>query len=1110
MNYPKCPSAELIDQYLIGQLSDQDILQIETHFDECQACSDTIRGLGEGENDTLINELQALVASQVNASSSHGGTIDSTFQTDEPLIQSLVQHLQAESPLDLASRSRTKEERAAEVLWSLGSSDQDDDLGSLGHYRLVELLGAGSTGVVFSAVDTRLNREVALKILRPSLGETARERFLKEAQAAAGFQHDNIVTVFDVGQEAGMVYMTMQLLPGETLEDRLARVTFLNEPEIRKIARQISYALQAAHARGIIHRDLKPANIWIDTERDQIKLLDFGLARVADADPHLTASGILAGTPNFMSPEQSRGLELDGRSDLFSLGCLLYRCITGRLPFNSTGILSTLQAIQHDHPIAPSILNPACSTDLSALIMALLEKQPDSRPASAIDVIDALNSPLEKWRFKTTDFPSQLAEPSVSDRRSNRIPWRPFIVAGIAAMLGWFGWMFGTDIVRIVTNQGEITIESDDKQIKIEVIQNGDVVRVIDLSTSDRIELKAGEYHIQPGREGGKFTVSPNVISLSRGGKQVVRVTKSDRAALPSDPAREGTEPRFQQLVDKPNALAHAKGIIQLETNPPLDLAKDLERTIAYNIKDFEQRYGIRWHEFKPWVERLQEDDLNARLNLRRIAEVTDNNPLHQQTIDSLKGHVDPDAGSIPNDDNEESRHRKNLMQPSSDSLTSSESAPEQTYNGRTFAQWLEIVRINDSANMTNDSGNMLSEGIQALGHLSLSSSHQQTVAIETVTALLRKMPLDQPNQVQQLNQIRPAVVNFFENLEPADTSAFIREELQNGTPASRSFLSGVSSSPLTDRDEKLKSQFETDSIMTTWIAKIEQLAKQDDDDAIGELGAVAKQCNYWLRPDPNRRYYKVNTREVKILSKNPVVIEQVQAALKRATNPASRMVFAECLIRMNCLDQPSLEVVREKLFSPQLELLEQRELILLLMDYSSSNRNLIFPTILELAQRLSENDAVRSLKPDDLVDEPSRHLSMRPSTYFGIVASIQVGLTLSNRFLLIDEGSGAPRGKANSWVSIQVPDDVALRLSLIRLMSSFRDIPAEIAAPAVEWLKSQIREVDSDQFTQSETRALLRTNRLNEDQRDNFVQLVFNEEIEAAIKALQTLDTED
>ena len=205
------------------------------------------------------------------------------------------------------------------------ANGDEDSLGTLGDYRLLRLIGAGGSGVVFQARDTSLDRLVALKVLRPSLGELARDRFIAEARLAASIEHDNVVTIYQIGQHDRLAFIAMQWVPGETLEARLARESnVLDETTVREFVSQIASGLSAAHQRQLIHRDIKPANIWICDDTDRIKILDFGLARIADEESSLTQTGMLAGTPSFMSPEQARGMELDPRSDLFSLGCVMY------------------------------------------------------------------------------------------------------------------------------------------------------------------------------------------------------------------------------------------------------------------------------------------------------------------------------------------------------------------------------------------------------------------------------------------------------------------------------------------------------------------------------------------------------------------------------------------------------------------------------------------------------------------------------------------------------------------------------------------------------------------------------------------------------------------
>ena len=385
-----CPPSETLDDFVHGKLEPPILDQCESHISECPACLETLRGLGS--DDTLTGHLAAAMNEPDSSPSSEqfNGLMERMLsQTPKRLLPGSLQ-----PPATIAAELMA--DRAAEVLRCLEPTD-DESLGAIGDYDLERLIGAGSSGVVFKAIDRTLNRPVALKVLRPSLGAMARQRFIAEAQSAASIDHPNVVTIYQVGESKRLAFMAMQWIPGQTLEQQLAAGKQFEQSEVRTIASQISAGLQAAHEQQIIHRDIKPANIWI-TEADQsVKILDFGLARISDDDPGLTATGMLAGTPNFMSPEQTKGLELDGRSDLFSLGCLMYRLLTGRLPFGAPTVLATLQSIQNHQPVSVQNLQPAISDELTDLTMALLEKHPANRPASANQLTELLTADRSAW-----------------------------------------------------------------------------------------------------------------------------------------------------------------------------------------------------------------------------------------------------------------------------------------------------------------------------------------------------------------------------------------------------------------------------------------------------------------------------------------------------------------------------------------------------------------------------------------------------------------------------------------------------------------------------------------------------------------------------------------
>jgi serine/threonine protein kinase len=268
-----------------------------------------------------------------------------------------------------------------------------EELGRLGVYRILRVLGKGGMGVVFEAQDIRLRRPVALKAMLPHIVLTvpgAGERFLREARAMAAIEHDHIVTVYQVGEENSVPFIAMQLLRGETLEKRLKREQRLPLAETLRVGREIAEALVVAHGRGLIHRDIKPSNVWLEEGHGRVKLLDLGLALSSD-DAQLTQTGAIVGTPAYMAPEQAMAShDVDHRCDLFSLGCILYRTATGKPAFHGPTTLSTLRALELHEPEPPARLDSAVPLAFSGLVMQLLAKQPNRRPKSAQEVVDRI------------------------------------------------------------------------------------------------------------------------------------------------------------------------------------------------------------------------------------------------------------------------------------------------------------------------------------------------------------------------------------------------------------------------------------------------------------------------------------------------------------------------------------------------------------------------------------------------------------------------------------------------------------------------------------------------------------------------------------------------
>jgi formylglycine-generating enzyme required for sulfatase activity len=272
----------------------------------------------------------------------------------------------------------------------LQPSSRPDSLGRIGHYEVLQVLGKGGFGIVFRAFDDVLQRVVAIKVLAPTLAVTspARKRFLREARSSAQVRHENVVQVYAV-EEQPLPYLVMEYIPGETLQQRLDRTGPLEAPEIVRLGRQLAEGLAAAHATGLIHRDIKPGNVLIEDGHRQLKITDFGLARAAD-DASQTQSGVLAGTPLYMAPEQAKGESLDHRADLFSLGSVLYVMASGRPPFRAATTYAVLKRVVEDDPRPIRELIPELPPWLCAVIAKLQAKKPEDRFQSAREVADLL------------------------------------------------------------------------------------------------------------------------------------------------------------------------------------------------------------------------------------------------------------------------------------------------------------------------------------------------------------------------------------------------------------------------------------------------------------------------------------------------------------------------------------------------------------------------------------------------------------------------------------------------------------------------------------------------------------------------------------------------
>ncbi len=269
-----------------------------------------------------------------------------------------------------------------------------DEIGWLAHYRVLRLLGQGGMGMVFQVEDTHLRRLVALKVMRSEMAKHPglRERFLREARAMAALHSDHIVAIHQVGEDRNAPFLAMEFLSGESLEIWLKKRERATIDQALDFGCQIARGLDAAHKSGLIHRDVKPANLWLEETTGRVKILDFGLARATLDDSQLTRTGMIMGTPAYMAPEQADGMSADARTDLYSLGCVLYELIAGEPPFTGATSIAVLKAAALKDARSLGEVNPATPPALVDLVKRLLAKKPEDRPASASAVVEALQA----------------------------------------------------------------------------------------------------------------------------------------------------------------------------------------------------------------------------------------------------------------------------------------------------------------------------------------------------------------------------------------------------------------------------------------------------------------------------------------------------------------------------------------------------------------------------------------------------------------------------------------------------------------------------------------------------------------------------------------------
>ena len=394
-----CPDRKLLRSLLDGHLPPDTEHRVSAHLEQCPTCQTQLEQTAGGAH--TLGDVARNLRGARDLSESLKRVIEKC--ASDPLMFVRDESSRPTADGKMLARSASSRQAAKPPASALAPPAENSpaDGQRLGHYKILGTIGSGGMGLVLKAHDPKLNRIVAIKVLAANLAadETSRLRFIREARSAAAINHHNVVTIHAVDDSAEP-YLVMEFIEGTSLRMHLAHNKPLKMREVLRIGMHIAKALEASHAKGVVHRDVKPDNILLDSATGGVKLTDFGLARIV-GDFRFTQSGIVIGTPPFMSPEQALGKTVDPRSDLFSLGSVIYAMCTGRVPFDDNQTMSTLESVCNAQTVPPQQLNPAVPDWLADLIRWLHARQPEDRPESAGEIARILKQRLTELLAST-------------------------------------------------------------------------------------------------------------------------------------------------------------------------------------------------------------------------------------------------------------------------------------------------------------------------------------------------------------------------------------------------------------------------------------------------------------------------------------------------------------------------------------------------------------------------------------------------------------------------------------------------------------------------------------------------------------------------------------
>ncbi|KAA5538517.1 protein kinase [Roseiconus nitratireducens] len=501
--------------------------EVRTHVETCELCQDQLDALSAG---------------------------DMTW--DE------ICELMRQDDLPDSIRMETQSQPKPRVRF-LETSEVPNALGRFGRYDILEILGRGGMGIVLRGIDSALDRPCAIKVLAPELASSAaaRKRFFREARSAAAVVHPHVVPIQTVDEHDGLPYLVMPVVEGQSLQQRVDRNGPLDVIEVLRIAGQIADGLSAAHSQGLVHRDIKPANVLLENDVERVQITDFGLARAVD-DASMTRSGVIAGTPQYMSPEQAHGDTIDHRSDLFSLGSVMFFMLTGRSPFRAETSMGVLNRICHDQPRSLRRINAEVPQWLERIVVRLLEKSPDDRFQTAEEVANLLAKRLTEMNNPDS---GSLTAPAGAEPQSdpphsafanppNRL--RRFLLAAGFAFVALAGIL-----IYLQTNQGTLRIESNsDVDVPIRIMNGEKTVEQLTVSKQGATtRLNAGQYVIEVDDDDSHVELQGDRFTLRRGDTWIVAITPA-KESLGSGSKLEGSSMESGSPMESPGSPAPAGG----------------------------------------------------------------------------------------------------------------------------------------------------------------------------------------------------------------------------------------------------------------------------------------------------------------------------------------------------------------------------------------------------------------------------------------------------------------------------------------------------------------------------------------------------------------------